>query len=137
VDQHEDASCVQRAHIGRGDRPIQSGVDEQLLKSPVRRDARSLLPRPVGRDGVEIDVAERAAALLLGVTGERAHRRAAGAYGVGERADGQGVGGRRAGPGADRLIARVFGGGAHDQLDTGFWDAGGHEPLDGVLGLVC
>ena len=40
LDQHEDASCVQCAHDGRGDRLVQSGVGEELLEPPVRRDAR-------------------------------------------------------------------------------------------------
>ena len=86
---------------------VQSGVDEELLEPAVRRDARSLHAGAVGRDGVAIDVAVRAAALLAALAGEGAHRFATGVCDVGVRADGHGVGGRRAGEGADRGIARV------------------------------
>ena len=74
----------------------------------MRHDAGSLQARLIRRDGVAIDVAERAATLLARVAGERAHRFATGVCDVAVRADGLGVGGRRAGEGADRGIARVL-----------------------------
>jgi hypothetical protein len=133
LDEDEHTALMERHDVGLRGRLVEPGLAQHLLEIVVRGDTHALDVAGVRGDGLAVGVGEAAAAAVLGVAGERAHRLPRGVRGAGVGADDLGVRGRRPGVGADGSIAGVVLGVAHEDADLRAGDAGGPEPVHGVV----